>query len=71
MGMAAGDGAAGGQAALAARTSVDPATLGRVRAALLGQLGGALPVVPLQPAVSACYLDRRTVTLLRRPGGGR
>jgi hypothetical protein len=60
MGRAATDGAAGGQAAFAVETSTDPATLERVRAALLEQLGGELPAAPAYwPAGPAGHLDRR------------
>jgi len=62
MDRAAGDGAAGGRSAFAARGATDPATLERVHAALLGQLGGTMPsAVP--PAIGPSgYLDQRTAT---------
>ncbi|HXL94264.1 MAG TPA: hypothetical protein VN969_35480 [Streptosporangiaceae bacterium] len=60
-------------AAFAAGNATDPATLRRVHAALLGQLGGTLPALPVQeggPAYPAGYLERRTFTPLRHVRGG-
>jgi len=56
--------------------AADPATLRRVMAALLTQLGGALPVVAGHepPGRPGDYLERRTFTPLRHvrgPGDGR
>ena len=56
--------AAGGQAALAARRRPDPATMERVRAALLYQLGGTMPAEPATVPGPPCHMDRRTVTPL-------
>ena len=73
----AGSDAAGGRDDKAATTqswAADPATLHRVMAALLTQLGGALPVVAGHepPGRPGDYLERRTFTPLRHvrgPGG--
>jgi hypothetical protein len=62
MDRAAGNGAAGGQTVTAARTSTDRATLERVRAALLCQLGGTVPAAPAPRLGPAGYMDRRAVT---------
>jgi hypothetical protein len=62
---ATGD-ADGGRVALAARCATDLATLGWVRAALLGQLGGVMPPVPPPLIGPAGYLDRRTAASLHR-----
>jgi hypothetical protein len=72
MGRAAQIEAAGGQAALAARTAPDLAIMDRVRAALLGQLGGTMPPRAAGVPGPPCHMDRRTVTPLdsrqaRRP----
>jgi hypothetical protein len=55
-----------GQAALAAECRTDPVILGRVRSALLGQLGGTIPAVPAEALGPSAYMDRRTVTPLTR-----
>jgi hypothetical protein len=71
MGSAVGDGAAGGQAALAADCVRDRATLGRVAVALAGQPGGWPGPVP-EPGYdpAAPPMARRTCAELgsiRRP----
>jgi hypothetical protein len=68
MGRAAQDEAAGGQAAWAARTRPDPATLERVHAALLGQLGGAMPEAPPPQVGPSGYMDSRAATSLYLAG---
>jgi len=49
-----------GHAALAAECRTDPVILGRVRSALLGQLGGTMPAVPAEALGPSAYMDRRT-----------
>jgi hypothetical protein len=66
MGRAAQVEAAGGQAAPAARRTPDLATLERVHAALLGQLGGTLPSAPVPVLGPAGYMARRTPGRHRR-----
>jgi hypothetical protein len=65
---AAQDEAAGGQAAWAARTRPDPATLERVHAALLGQLGGVMPAVPAPLLGPSGYMDSRAATSMYLAG---
>ena len=46
--------------------------LGRVRAALIGQLGGTMPAVPAEALGPSACMDQRTVTPLsyvRRDAG--
>lgn len=59
--------------ALGARSTTDPATLQRVIAALLAQLGGSLPAVPTHesPIRTGDFLERRTVTPLQHMSGSR
>jgi hypothetical protein len=66
MGRAAQEAAAEGQAALGVPCVTDLATLALVRAALLGQLGGVMPVTPPPLPGPSGYMDRRTVTSLYR-----
>jgi hypothetical protein len=71
MGWAAGDGAAGGQAALAAECKTDPGTLARVAEVLRGQLGGRM-LPPAAPFIGPGEeLQRRTGTPRGPLDGGR
>jgi hypothetical protein len=67
---AARDEAAGRPAALRARSAADLTLLGRVHSALLGQLGGTLPMASEPVLGPVGYLARRTLTLPRfEPAG--
>lgn len=55
-----------GQAALPAEWRIDPVVLGRVRAALIGQLGGTMPAVPAEALGPSACMDQRTATPLTR-----
>lgn len=57
--------AAGGQIVNRGRRTTDLATLRRVRAALLADLGGTMPATPSEPETSRAVLERRTLTPLK------
>jgi hypothetical protein len=71
MGRAAGDGAAGGRAALAARCETGRATLERVADILHAQLGGIARLLVRERPVNAAGepMERRTRARLYDRGG--
>jgi hypothetical protein len=71
MGRAAGDGAAGGRAALTAECKTDPGTLARVARVLRGQLDGRMLPAAVPFTGPAEELQRRAGTAYGPLDGGR